>query len=345
MIRTQNILAATFIAALLSGCSFGPTASYPLLPAETTTGLSESFDNGYIYENGLGTPRNYEKAAYFYQKAASKGDARALNNLGVMAAQGRGSSVSGGKALSYFRDAASRGSAAAHYNIGLMYDAGTGVGRSRANAAAEYRMAAEMGHAQAQQRLAEILRTGDGVPADPQEADRLSQMAAVRGNDAALAGYPSLAGSEMSTVARYFAVERCGACGTEADQAMAGRNAVGLAGLAAEGDAVAQYNLGVRHLRGDGAVLDPSEAARLFTLSSRQGYAAAQRQLAQMHLRGQAVAQSKVLAHAWLNLASKDTGAEGRQAAAEMERLEISMSADEIKQSQSIAASGALKGR
>lgn len=344
MRMTSNLIAASIVAGLLSGCSFGPTTSYPLLPAETTTGLSESFDNGYIYENGLGTPRSYEKAAYFYEKAAKKGDARAINNLGVMAAQGRGSSVSGQKALSYFRDAAARGSAAAHYNIGLMYDAGTSVGRSRASAAAEYRMAAEMGHAAAQQRLAEILRSGDGVQADPREAARLSEMAASRGNPEALAGFPA-AGSDIREIARYFAVEHCAACGGEADRGMAARQATTLSELAAKGDSVAQYNLAVRHLKGDGAVLDPSEAARLFTLSARQGYAAAQRQLAQMHLRGQAVAQSKVIAHAWLNLASKDAGEEGRAAAAEMESLEVSMSKDEIQQAQSIAASGALKGR
>ncbi|WP_327211064.1 tetratricopeptide repeat protein [Rhizobium leguminosarum] len=345
MRKTPYILVASVVAGLLSGCSFGPTTSYPLLPAETTTKLSESFDNGFIYENGLGTPRNYEKAAYFYSKAAAKGDARAINNLGVMAAQGRGSSVSGQKALSYFRDAAARSSAAAHYNIGLMYDAGTGLGRSRANAAAEYRMAAEMGHAAAQQRLAEILRSGDGVAADPQEAARLSEMAASRGDADALAGFPSLAGADLRTISKYFAVEHCGSCGSAADKGMAGRQIAGLSDLAAKGDAVAQYNLGVHYLQGNGAVLDPSEAARLFTLSGRQGYAAAQRQLAQMHLRGQAVAQSKVLAHAWLNLASKDAGEEGAKAAAEMESLEVSMSADEIREAQSIAASGALKGR
>lgn len=345
MRKTSYILVAPIVAALLSGCSAGATATYPLLSAETTTGVSEAFDNGFIHENGLRTPRDYDKAAYFYRKAAKKGDARAINNLGVMAAQGRGSAVSGQKALSYLRDAAAGGSAAAHYNIGLMYDAGTAVGRSRSNAAAEYRMAAEMGYAPAQQRLAEILRVGDGVPSDPREAARLSEMASARGNADALAGIPPLAGADIRTVAKYFAVEHCATCGNEADRNMAGRQIGGLSDLAEKGDAVAQYNLGVHFLQGNGAVLDPSEAARMFTLAARQGYAAAQRQLAQMHLRGQAVAQSKVLAHAWLNLASKDPGAEGRASAAEMESLEVSMSSEEIREAQSIAASGALKGR
>jgi TPR repeat protein len=338
MKKSFTLVLAAAASCLMGGCSLGPTVTYPIFPAETTTRPGESFDTGYIFEQGLGTPRDYAKAIKYYTLAATeKKDARALNNLGVMAVQGKGSAASVSKGLSYFRKAAEGGSAAAHYNIGLLYDAGVGVGRSPRNAVAEYRMAAEMGHAGAQERLSQMLKAGDGVPANGAEADRLSDMAASRGNF-------GLEGN-LEQVARYMATEKCETCSTDYDRRKVERQVTDLGKLAESGDAVAQYNIAVQHLQGNGAVLDPSEAARYFTLSARQGYAPAQRQLAQMHLRGQAVAKSKVLAHVWLNLASKGNDAESAEARAEMESLEVSMSAAEIREAQEVSRSGYLKGR
>jgi hypothetical protein len=338
MKKSITLVLAAAVSCLLAGCSTGPTMTYPLFPAESTTRTSEYFDAGYIFEQGLGTPRDYAKAIKFYALAASeKKDARALNNLGVMAVQGRGSAASASKGMSYFRKAADGGSAAAHYNIGLLYDAGFGVGRSPKNAVAEYRMAAEMGHAAAQKRLSEMLRSGDGTAPDGAEANRLSDMAAARG------GFGLEA--DLAHVARYMATEHCPTCATDYDRRNAERQVTYLGRLAEAGDAVAQYNTAIQHLQGNGAVLDPSEAARLLTLSARQGYAPAQRQLAQMHLRGQAVAKSKVLAHVWLNLAAKGSDAESAAARAEMEGLEVSMSASEIREAQEVSRSGHLKGR
>jgi TPR repeat protein len=99
------------------------------------------------------------------------------------------------------------------------------------------------------------------------------------------------------------------------------------------------------HMTGNGANKDDAEAARLFTLASRQGYAPAQRQLAQMYLRGDAVGKSKIIAHSLLNLAAKGTGAEADAARQEMEKLEQAMSASEIAEAQKLAAVDAAKGR
>ena len=341
-------LAAVLATSLLASCSLSPTVTYPVFPAEATAARNNSFDAGYVYENGYGVPRDYGKAIESYERAARlHGDARALNNLGVMAAQGRGTNLSASAASSYFRKAAAGGSAAAHYNIGLMFDAGVGYGRSMKAAVAEYRMAAEMGHAAAQVRLARILEAGEGGFSDAREATRLYEMAAERGDRFAqsklgLLKKQNLTPAEASAI---LAVEHCEACSSPSEKAASSREIGGLQLLAGSGDPVAQYNLGVRHLQGDGSVLDPSEAARMFTLAARQGYGPAQRQLAQLHLRGQGVAKSKVLAHAWLNLAARNQDGEGSAARAEMESLEVSMTTSEIEEAQSVAASGQLKGR
>lgn len=325
---------------LLAACS---TNTYPIFPAEMTTRNTATFDAANAYQKGDGIPRDYERAERLYGKAGAAGDARALNNLGVMALRGEGRAVNYSTAAGHFRKAAEAGSAAAHYNLALMHDTGVGFPLNPAAAAREYRTAAEMGLPEAQYRLAVMYENGIGVRRNDGEARRLYEMAAVRGQTASYSKLASLSKVEpgnIRTVRALLATDNCDACSD--DKAIAGvasRDYVGLSALAEKGDASARYNLAVRLLNGDHANRDPSEAARLFTLSARQGYAPAQRQLAQMHLRGQAVAKSKVIAHAWLNLAAKSTGDEARLARDQMVELEVSMTTSEIKEAQEIAAS------
>ncbi len=254
-----------------------------------------------------------------YRQAAAAGDARSLNNLGVMAMRGEGSAVSIADARSYFLQAANAGSASAHYNLALMYDSGMYGHRDLNQAAQEYRIASKMGHAEAQYRLSNLLETGAIPSKSPDEWKQYLNMSIDRGNKEAIARVDGILAP--SDVARYLSTENCKECGSAPIASMAARSLDTMKTMAANGDPSAQYNLGVMHLNGNGATQDVSEAARLFTLSARQGYAPAQRQLAQMYLRGDAVGQSKVLAHAWLNLASKTTGAEADAARSEMESL------------------------
>lgn len=342
---TILLLAAS---AFIGGCSQA-TLVYPIFPAEQTAHKSFSFEDGYRAENGVGQPRDYDRAISSYKAAEKAGDVRATNNLGVMAMQGRGSSVSPSAARRSFTKAAAAGSANGHYNLGLMYDVGFGASSDPVAAAYEYRMAAEQGHALAQQRLAQMTESGQGTPASPSEARRLYEMAALGGDKGSLDRLEVLNGTgrqglDPTAAAALFAADHCD-CGLAPEKAMASRGIVELRRLASEGDAPARYDLAVRLLKGEASNQDPSEAARLFTLAAKQGYAPAQRQLAHMHLRGQAVAKSKVLAYAWLNLASRDSGSEGASARSELEGLEITMTTEDVRKAQALAVSGAMKGR
>lgn len=337
---------AMVIVAALAGCA-QPTLVYPVFKAEDTARHSGSFEAAYRYENGIGVPRDYARAIALYKEAEASGDVRATVNLGVMAVQGRGSASDPSYAFRRFSRAAAAGSANGHYNLGLAYDAGLGRSRDPKAASYEYRMAAEMGHPAAQRRLAEMLEAGEGVPQDPRESKRLYEMAAVGGDGEAFgrAGGQARKGVPVGqAAAEIFASESCD-CALGPERSMASRGVSELRRMAEAGDAPSRYNLAVRLLKGEASNQDPSEAARLFTLAARQGYAPAQRQLANMHLRGQAVAKSKVIAHEWLNLASRDQGAEGSAARTEMESLEITMTTEEIRQAQDLARSGALAGR
>ena len=91
-----------------------------------------------------------------------------------------------------------------------------------------------------------------------------------------------------------------------------------------QGDAAAQYNLGIAYAEGLGVPRDETEAARWFRLAADQGLADAQASLGVMYWIGHGVPQERVAAHMWLSLAAaqvstanRDTYVEARDAAAE----------------------------
>lgn len=75
--------------------------------------------------------------------------------------------------------------------------------------------------------------------------------------------------------------------------------------LVDDGDARAQYYLGMLNAEGRGAEPDFVEAGRLFGLSAAQGYVDAQFAVAIMHDRGQGLAQDDVLATRWYRTAAE----------------------------------------
>jgi TPR repeat protein len=73
---------------------------------------------------------------------------------------------------------------------------------------------------------------------------------------------------------------------------------------AAQGNAEAQYNLGVMYARGDGLAQDYAAALKWFCLAAAQGLAEAQYNLGVMYLNGQGIARDEVQAYKWLDLAA-----------------------------------------
>lgn len=338
-----KISIAILAALALSGCS--STSIYPIQSAESRSAFNNDYETGYRYQHGIGVPQNYELAASSYKKAENSGDVRAINNLGVMALRGQLGGIFGKGASGYFSKAAKAGSSNGYYNLALLHEVGH-RGPDYAGAIRNYMIAAEMGNGAAQFRLAQMYESGTGIASDPVKAKSYYDMAAVAGDTQAIERMKAIHGRLIteSDIVNLVGVENC-VCELPAQKAIAGRGLVDIKDLADKGDAPARYNLGVRYMNGNGAPKNSSEAARYFTLAARQGYSPAQRQLAQMHLRGDGVAPSKILAHAWLNLASRSSDADGINARSEMQKLELSMTASEIKQAQAVALSGALKGR
>ena len=73
--------------------------------------------------------------------------------------------------------------------------------------------------------------------------------------------------------------------------------------LATQGNAIAQFNLGVLHDVGRGVAQDYAQAVKWYRLAAAQGHAGAQFNLGGMYFEGQGVAQDYVRAYQWFTLA------------------------------------------
>ena len=85
---------------------------------------------------------------------------------------------------------------------------------------------------------------------------------------------------------------------------------------AAQGNARAQNNLGFMYQRGHGVPKDDAQAVKWFRLAADQGHARAQTSLGTMYASGHGVPQDYVLAYMWRNLAAAGGGAFTREKAA-----------------------------
>ena len=74
--------------------------------------------------------------------------------------------------------------------------------------------------------------------------------------------------------------------------------------LAEQGDAGAQYYLGLTYGKGEGVIEDYKEAVKWCRLAAEQGHPKAQAMLGAMYAEGRGVIQDNVYAHMWLNIAA-----------------------------------------
>ena len=89
---------------------------------------------------------------------------------------------------------------------------------------------------------------------------------------------------------------------------------------AEQGDATAQYNLGVMYNYGEGVPEDDAEAVRWYRLAAEQGHASAQSNFGAMYALGQGVLKDSVLAYMWSNIAGANGNASARKLRDSLER-------------------------
>ena len=104
--------------------------------------------------------------------------------------------------------------------------------------------------------------------------------------------------------------------------------------LAKQGNANAQFNLGLMYRWGQGVTQDDAQAAAWYRKAAEQGNTNAQFNLALMYAEGRGVAQGYVQAHMWFKLAA----AQGHEEAAEIrDKFAEVMTRDQIIEAQRLA--------
>lgn len=109
--------------------------------------------------------------------------------------------------------------------------------------------------------------------------------------------------------------------------------------LANQGNAEAQYILGVSYHDGEGVPQDYAEAVKWYRKAAEQGYASAQFNLGIMYRIGQGVPQDYVQAHKWYNLAAaNNSNKTGREKAASNRDITAEkMTAAQVAEAQKLA--------
>ena len=105
--------------------------------------------------------------------------------------------------------------------------------------------------------------------------------------------------------------------------------------LAEQGNAMAQYNLGVLYATGQGVKRDYREAAKWYRRAAAQGVVHAQHKLGNLYLQGHGVPRNAELAHLWHSLAAAQGHAD---AALVRDKLTHSMSRAQIAEAEKRAA-------
>ena len=134
---------------------------------------------GEIYHDGLAVKRDDEEAARWWKLASAFGDAQGAYEYGVALLSGAGVAADKARAREEFSRAAQKGIAGALYNLGVLALQPQGDAKPDYAAAADFfRRAADAGDGEAAYSYGVLVREGKGVALDTDEAARWLKRAA-----------------------------------------------------------------------------------------------------------------------------------------------------------------------
>jgi len=132
---------------------------------------------------GYGMTADNDVAAYWYRRAAEKGDARAAFNYGLMLIDGLVTAPDPTTGLSLILEAADASVSEAWFALGNLRRQGDRVDRDTLAAIAAYRKAAERGHVRSQHALGNMYGNGQGVGVDLVTAYKWWHLASRKGHE------------------------------------------------------------------------------------------------------------------------------------------------------------------
>ncbi|XP_029773186.1 protein sel-1 homolog 2 isoform X4 [Suricata suricatta] len=136
---------------------------YFLKAAKAGSANAMAFIGKMYLEGNAAAPQNNATAFKYFSMAASKGNAIGLHGLGLLYFYGKGVPVNYAEALKYFQKAAEKGWPNAQFQLGFMYYSGSGVWKDYKLAFKYFYLASQSGQPLAIYYLAEMYATGTGV--------------------------------------------------------------------------------------------------------------------------------------------------------------------------------------
>ena len=139
----------------------------------------------WMYYEGQGREPDYDKAVYWYRKAADQDNITAQINLAQMYAYGKGTAQDFTEAARWWKKLAEQGDAKSQAALAGLYYQGAGLERDFKEAARLWHEAAQQGNVEAQRNLGLMYGKGQGVVQDDMQAFAWLNAAASQNDEAA----------------------------------------------------------------------------------------------------------------------------------------------------------------
>lgn len=171
--------------------------------------IFDQWQDARLLKFGYGMTADREAAAYWYRRAAEKGDARAAFNYGLMLIHGIGTEANTEEGLDLINVAAEASVREAWFELGNLYRRGDHVAVDLRASLKAYRVAAEKGHVRAQHALGNMYGNGQGAGVDLVTAYKWWRLASRKGHE--LAGHSLRLVRSMMTSAEVSLAKRAAA--------------------------------------------------------------------------------------------------------------------------------------
>jgi len=267
---------------------------------------------GQMYEYGSEVEQDYDKAEYWYLKAAKQGNTFAQDGLGWIYQYPNSKFHKLIESTYWYRQAAEQGYAPSQDSLGFAYMHGIGIKKDYKKAISWYTKASEQNYAPAQRNLGRLYEKGHGVKKDYVIAVNLYRKAADNG-DGRAANYLGIMYRDGIGIQqdRQLALEwfkkssdKNDYEGTQNFNSLIQLSYAQYSALAMSGNAHAQRELCHMYFNGHEVEVDYERAVMWCTKSAILGYAEAQEDLSRMFLGGSIIKQNYQSAYIWAMAAS-----------------------------------------
>ena len=247
-----------------------------------------------------------ERGAAYIKKAAEQNHPEALRVLAALYTHGNHVPKDRKKALQYLEHAGELGNAAAQYELGSLYEGEEDVPCDMQKSLYWMNQAAEQGNVDAMTHLGTVYFRGSGTPKDYKKAAKWFLKAAEQGNDSAYVWlrnmYRDGSGVEKDLdKALYYGdlADENSSLRSDHEQWKYKRAEILVEQAAEQGDAEAQYKLGLRYDYGDADTLYAKDEFSWMSKAAEQGHAGAMAHLGSMYYKGKGVPEDRKKATEW----------------------------------------------